>query len=233
MNALANPEVGKFINEHFCSSFQKVATFRIVGNQKQGGNVAAYFCAPDGRVRHVVAGPVDAGTMLNEAKWMVESTKKAIEEAKNDGAKFKAAFRKMHAERLRQQYGLVVEAVTFDPPDPQDAGSALTYNDPSGRPLAPKLPTPPIEGPDVTFRLQAKEAGKGASADAAVRDRRGEAWSLGTQGRVHQLMAAHSMLKIEMVYGTVFENILGEKVSTKPVEVATPFPWVDGKKTAR
>ena len=45
--------------------------------------------------------------------------------------------------------------------------------------------------------------------------------------RVHQLMAAHSMVKIETVYGTVFENILGEKISTKPVDVVTPFPWVD------
>jgi hypothetical protein len=24
----------------------------------------------------------------------------------------------------------------------------------------------------------------------------------------------------------VFENILGEKISTKPVEIVTPFPWV-------
>jgi hypothetical protein len=38
-------------------------------------------------------------------------------------------------------------------------------------------------------------------------------------------MAAHSMTKIENVYGTIFENVLGEKISTKPVEVATPFPW--------
>ena len=53
MNALANPEVGKYLNEYFVSSFQKVATFRIVGKQKQGGNVASYFCAPDGRVLHV------------------------------------------------------------------------------------------------------------------------------------------------------------------------------------
>ena len=30
MNALANPEVGKFLNENFVSSFQKVGTFRIV-----------------------------------------------------------------------------------------------------------------------------------------------------------------------------------------------------------
>ena len=40
------------------------------------------------------------------------------------------------------------------------------------------------------------------------------------------LLAAHAMVKIEKVYGSVFENILGEKISTKPVEVVTPFPWV-------
>jgi len=39
VNALANPEVGTFINKHFVSSFQKVATFQIVNGQKQGGNV--------------------------------------------------------------------------------------------------------------------------------------------------------------------------------------------------
>jgi hypothetical protein len=46
---------------------------------------------------------------------------------------------------------------------------------------------------------------------------------------VHVLMAAHSMARIEKVYGSVFEGILGERISTKPVEVVTPFPWV-GKK---
>ena len=111
MNALANPEAGKYLNEYFVSSFQKVATFRIVnGTQKQGGNVASYFCAPDGRVLHVVAGPVDAGTLLREATWVVETTKKAMAESKDDGAAFKAYFRKAHAERLRQEHGLVVVA---------------------------------------------------------------------------------------------------------------------------
>ena len=149
MGALADPEVGKFVNEFFVSSFQKVATFRIVDGQKQGGNVATYFCAPDGRVLHVIAGPVDAQTMLREAKWVVETTKKAMEESKGDGAAFKAYFRKAHAERLRQEYGLVVEPVTYDPV-PQDETSALTYRDPSGRPLAPVLLPPPVDGPDVS-----------------------------------------------------------------------------------
>jgi hypothetical protein len=228
VNALANPAVGKYINEYFCSSFQKVATFRIVGGQKQGGNVAAYFCAPDGRVLHVVAGPVNAQTMLNEAKWVVEGAKKAIAESKGDGAKFKALFRKWHADRLRTEHGLVVEPVTVDIPE-QDPKSALTYSDPSGRPLAPKLPPPPIDGPDVKLRAlqeRYREAADGKAMGAApVADRAGRRWVLGNQGRVHMLLAAHSMVTIESLYGSVFENILGEKVSTRPVEIVTPFSW--------
>ena len=214
MNALANPEVGAFINKHFVSSFQKVATFQIVNGQKQGGNVASYFCAPDGRVLHCVAGPVDAGTMLREAKWVVDSVKKAMEENRKTEVPFKALFRRWHAERLRQEYGLVVEPITFDAPAPKD-DDALTYRDPTGRPVLQTLVLPPIDGPDVQFRAVAKEAAAGA-ADA-VACRKGGRWSLGNQGRVHQLMSAYSMTKIEKVYATVFENILGERVSTKPV----------------
>ncbi len=59
-----------------------------------------------------------------------------------------------------------------------------------------------------------------------IHDRRGRPWVLGNQGRVHMLMSGHCMGKIETVYATIFENILGEKISTKPVEVITPFPWV-------
>jgi hypothetical protein len=227
VNALANPEVGKYLNEYFVSAFQKVATFRIVnGNQKQGGNVASYFCAPDGRVLHVVAGPVDAATLLKEAKWVVETTKKAMADSKGDGATFKAYFRRAHAERLRQESGLVVEPVTYDPPAVQDENSALTYRDPSGQPLAPVLPPPPIDGPDVAFReAQANEARSlGAKR---VADKAGRRWVLGNQGRVHMLMAAHSMTKIEKIYGSIFEGILGEKVTTKPVEIVNPFPWVN------
>lgn len=224
MNALANKEVGKYLNEYFVSSFQKVATFRIVGKgQKQGGNVASYFCAPDGRVLHAIAGPVDAATMLRESKWVVEATKKAMEESKGDGAKFKALFRKWHAERLRTEHGIVVEPVTADF-EAQDPNSALTYNDPSGRPLAPVLRPAPINGPDVEFReMQVKAAN--APGAALLRDRRGGGVALGTQGQVHLLLAAHSMRKIENIFASVFEGILGEKVTTKPVEIVTPFSW--------
>jgi hypothetical protein len=231
VNALASPEVGKFVNENFCSSFQKVATFKIVGGAKQGGNVATYFCAPDGRVLHVVAGPVDAPTFLKEAKWVVDTTRAAMKESKGDGGKFKAYFRTAHATKLRDETGLAVTPTTFDPPEVQDEKDALTYRDPSGQPLAPKLPPPPIDGPDVSlekaeFDRRQVNAANAPGAGYCKVGRGGRA-AINNQGRVSQIMAGHAMVKIEKVYGTVFENILGEKISTKPVETDRPFSWVE------
>src|SRR5207247_1026388 len=100
-----------------------------------------------------------------------ETAKKAIEESKKQEVPFKVVFRKMHAERLRQEHGLVVEVASFDAPDPQDDGP-LTYRDPSGRPLMPVLVAPPIDGPDVEFRGKALEAARpeaGGVSDKAGR----------------------------------------------------------------
>jgi hypothetical protein len=83
VSALASPEVGRYVNEYFSAS-QKVATFRIVGGPKQRQR-RSYF-APRRPCPHVVAGPVDAPA-FTEAKWVVETTKKAMAEAKGD-AKF-------------------------------------------------------------------------------------------------------------------------------------------------
>jgi len=195
--------------------------------------VASYFCAQDGRVLHVVAGPVDAQTLLREARWVVGAVKKTLEESETSGKSFKSQFRVAHAERLRKEHGLTVEPVTFDAPN-SGQESALSYSDPSGKPLAPVLPPPPLDGPDVglteseqkEFNAKQDIARKTATPQQIVQDRRGRRWVLGNQGRVHMILAAHSMKKIETLYGSIFEGILGEKVSTKPVEVATPFPWV-------
>ncbi len=113
----------------------------------------------------MVPGPVDANTMLNEAKWIVATAEKAITAAKGDGAQFKALIRKAHADRLLSEHGLQVEPVLFDPVVEQDPNSALTYKDPTGRPLAPKLPPPPIDGPDVRLN----ETQNRARADEAIR----------------------------------------------------------------
>jgi hypothetical protein len=96
--------VGKYVNDFFVSSFQKIASFVIANQQKQGGNVASYFCTADGRVLHVIAGPVDAAVFLQEARWVVETWKLAQLEAQEDPLRFQTVIRKAHADRLRQEY---------------------------------------------------------------------------------------------------------------------------------
>jgi hypothetical protein len=98
--------VGNYLNTFFVSSYQKVGTFRVANGQKQGGNVASYFCLPDGQVLHVIAGPVNAATMLTEARWVVETWKLALLEKKENSSELLAFFGKAHADRLRQEHGL-------------------------------------------------------------------------------------------------------------------------------
>jgi hypothetical protein len=43
---------------------------------------------------------------------------------------------------------------------------------------------------------------------------------LNRQGQVHLLLAAAPLARLERVYKLVFENVLGETVSTAPVVVA-------------
>jgi len=210
-SALANRELGEYLGRHYVAAFQKLPG---VAPRTPGGMVS-YFCAPDGRVLHCVAGAVDAATLLREARWVVESAKNAIEENRSTEAPFKAVFRRMHAERLRREWGLVVEPATFDAPEPSE-DDPLTWRDPSGRPAAPPLVAPPINGPDVQFGAQAKPEKDG------VRDRKGGCWHLGLQGRVHQLLAAHAMVKIERLYATVFESILGERLGAGPAKTVLP-----------
>jgi hypothetical protein len=94
--------VGEYLNRHFVAGFQKVATFRINGRQKQGGNVAGYFCTPEGRVLHAVAGPVDADTFLREARWANETYQLGqLERATPE--QLQALFRKAHRERLQRE----------------------------------------------------------------------------------------------------------------------------------
>src|SRR5579859_1485881 len=194
--AFSNPQLGDYLDKHFVAAFQKLPGIPPTKGPRRSGVLVSYFCAPDGRVLHCVAGAVDPGTLLREAKWVVESATKGIEESGRTEVPFKAVFRRMHAERLRREHGLAVEPVTFDAPEPAE-DDPLTWRDPSGRSLAPPLIHPPIDGPDVEFRAQAREAKDG------IPDRRGCRWALGMQGRIHQLLAAHALVKIERLYATV------------------------------
>ena len=101
---MANAEAGKYLNDNFIATYQKVGTFRINGGQKQGGNVASYFCTPEGRVLHVLAGPVQADVLLREARWVVETAKLSILDSGKNDARQRLFWRKAHGERLQQEH---------------------------------------------------------------------------------------------------------------------------------
>jgi hypothetical protein len=113
---LANPDVGQYLNRHFASAFQKVATFQINGGRKQGGNVAAYFATPEGRVLHAVAGPVNAETFLREARW-VHDTFELAQLHQLPAAELRVFFGKAHRERLRLEQSVCLPEGPLPHPD--------------------------------------------------------------------------------------------------------------------
>ncbi len=96
--------MGNYLNGNFVATYQKVGTFTINGGQKQGGNVASYFCTPEGRVLHSIAGPVNADVLLREARWVVESAKLAALESGKSEVRARAFWRKAHSDRLQQEH---------------------------------------------------------------------------------------------------------------------------------
>jgi len=116
VNALTHPQVGQYLNRHFVSAFQKVATFQISGSQKQGGNVAGYFCTPAGLVLHAVAGPVDADTFLREARWAQETYQLAQLGAPTP-PQLQTFFRKAHLDRLQREHAVLLPQHRLPRPD--------------------------------------------------------------------------------------------------------------------
>jgi hypothetical protein len=111
VNALKDDKVAEFVNENFIATYLKVGTFQIVNGQKQGGNVASYFCLGDGAVVHAVPGAVNARTFLSEARWAIETRKSALTLSTKlatgdlDMAKYHAQVKQAHEERYRAETG--------------------------------------------------------------------------------------------------------------------------------
>jgi len=133
----------------------------------------------DGTVVHAVAGPLDAKAFLREARWAVDLRNLAVTEARGDVAKYRAAIRKGHLERLAADTGHTVP--------PSNLARITTQ--------APPVPQRAL--------LQSRAAA-----------------GLGRQDQVHLLLAYNPLPRLEDTYPIVFEQVLGEKVSSLPV--ATP-----------
>ena len=189
MNALTNPEVGDYLNRHFVSAVLKVGTFTLANGQKQGGNVASYFCTADGGVLHAIAGPVNAEAMLVEARWIVNARNLAVFESKGNFQYYREYIRRAHAERLSKEHGIDIQrlyrAYAATPLSPVDMFEKVSLN-----------------------RLGVHDHGRASAGKDS-----------GNQAQIHTLLVAYPLVKVEQIYKHVFGRILGEKISTLPVQV--------------
>jgi hypothetical protein len=111
------------------ASYQKISTFTVTANgQKQGGNVASYFCTPDGRVLHAVVGPVSGAKLLEEARWVEETWKLAEMHELKTVAQVQNLYRKAHLERLAREFNIYLKAKQLPPLEP--AGAAVLIRGP-------------------------------------------------------------------------------------------------------
>jgi len=81
---LSDPRVGRFFAEHFVAIHQQVGDLRIerVNGRlaNNDGDVVSYFCTPTGRVVNMVVGLVGPRKLWHEAKWAIETYRRAVEQ---------------------------------------------------------------------------------------------------------------------------------------------------------
>lgn len=129
------------------AAHQQVGNFEVVNQAgvlvKNGGNVASYFCTPDGRVIHAVTGPVPAEELLAAARWAVDvsSGGRAVDDPDRIGV--------AHREELQR-------------------------------------PSRPVASP--------------------------------AEQKVHRLLASQPLPPLNEVYRTIFQDILGQRVSPPDTE---------------
>lgn len=154
--ALAKPEVGDFLTKNFVSVHDKVGTFQVNSSSdgktanRNGGNVAAFFCTPSGYVIHAAAGPRTAEAFLAEAKWAVAVYSQILSDRSLGAAQARAEQIPRVTAALRQAHSSAHDLL--NKPDQTVPGRELVIHEP---PSDPKL-----KGLDDAGRNQRKQVHK-------------------------------------------------------------------------
>ncbi|GIW79846.1 MAG: hypothetical protein KatS3mg105_1653 [Gemmatales bacterium] len=201
---MSDKVVANYIEEHFVCNFQKVSSFSVLERKswhgkhstKVGGNVAAYFCLPDGRVIHAVAGPVTPQLLLNEARWVVDLHNMAMLESDNKEAAYSRFLREAHVERLLVEHGIDLTRVV---PIEMSASKLASIRRTARQ--------------QEFFQKQRNLASPRKSHATLVDTTKRYQW------KVHQLLVENPLPPLGQIYKPVFESILNQNISTVPVNV--------------
>jgi hypothetical protein len=87
--------------------------------QKNGGNVASYFCTDDMRVIHAAGGPISADELLRRARWAVDTNNRAWEFAAGKLQEQKEIVAQAHLYGLKKDLEWFIDAVRRELPNAQ------------------------------------------------------------------------------------------------------------------
>jgi hypothetical protein len=189
--------VGKFIEKHFVAAFQQAGDFKVVSvdgtPQKNGGNVASYFCTPEGRVIHAVGKQVSPQRLLQEGQWALDVYRRVDSEAPD-----------IHKHQLK-----IVEEAHLAKLNT----NLRKYNKRVSDQLRHAR-----ESYTKTARANAKKRGRNPSEYRRIANldspeliaRRKAAESFGGD-RAHQILAAEPMAMFAQIRKRAFEKLTGEK----------------------
>ncbi len=154
--ALAKPEVGDFLTKNFVAVHDKVGTFQVSSSSdgktanRNGGNVAAFFCTPSGYVIHAAAGPRTGEAFLAEAKWAVAGYSQILSDRSLGAAQANAEKIPRITAALRQAHSSAHDLL--NKPDQTATGRELVIHEPPS--------DPNLKGLDNAGRNQRKQVHK-------------------------------------------------------------------------
>ena len=167
---------------------------------------------------HAIAGPVDAATFLREARWAVETRKKAVLDSRGDKRRIPYLIRAAHQERLANEYGVRINFNQINSNTaPEQFANYIPYYLAYSRGSAPNYAVAQGGGGCWGAGGQVKVS-RASMSKVAVASAAGNGDANGA--KVHMLLGMYPLAKVDRLYKSVWEKILNEKVSVTPVQVA-------------
>lgn len=227
--------MGTFLSKHFFCGWEKVGTFTVVKSgervvQKQGGNVATYFCTPDLEVIHAVAGNVGAEEFLREAKWAVDLAGRFA--GKSNEERLQVA-KEAHGKRLQEMSGGWENGLRRGGMVQYSLGRVATASTVTTMNLGVDWGTVQLvltEGTKVTGTATANYVPRVVESGIVLHGTaNGDGWTtnivnLGWVAQpngwtVHQKLGDRPLPSLKEIFREIFEGILGEVVSDQDVTV--------------
>ncbi len=152
--------------------------------QKNGGNVASFFCTPDVKVIHATAKPINADQLLREATWAVTTYREVLEQEPKSLPVQMKLVEQAHLKQLKQSSWDFDSKVRAELPRAQQDYRTKMQRDRNCRCL---------ESPLLVARRNAARSFGG--------------------DRVHQIMLAQPLQPLQSVYREVFEKLTNERAN--------------------